>query len=185
MMSNENNKSNLFRVKSKNGVLRFFKAGVDINTCNDKVQTALFTCNVPEAVQAMIDADIDIHHLDNDGNNALFYAQNVEKVELLVSNGINVNHRNKSGTLAIQHIDVSPGLAKYLIKAGLDIHTKISRCILCPSVSLKGLSVGFVVRMLISVSAISRYLRCWYQNQSNRRYHQLCHHSLVYVERSE
>ncbi|MDK9466768.1 ankyrin repeat domain-containing protein [Klebsiella pneumoniae] len=110
----------------KNGVLRCLKAGMDINMCNSKGQTALFTCNVPEAIQAMIDADIDIHHLDNDGNNALFYAQNVETVELLVSNGINVNHRNKSGTLAIQHIDVSPGLVKYLIKAGLDIHTKDS-----------------------------------------------------------
>jgi hypothetical protein len=77
----------------------------DINICNEKRPN---TCNVPEAIQAMIDADIDIHHLDNDGNNALFYAQNVEQ-ELLVSNGINVNHRNKSGTLAIQHIDVSPG----------------------------------------------------------------------------
>ncbi|ELK9444353.1 ankyrin repeat domain-containing protein, partial [Escherichia coli] len=126
MISRENNKNNLFRVKSKNGVLRCLKAGMDINMCNSKGQTALFTCNVPEAIQAMIDADIDIHHLDNDGNNALFYAQNVETVELLVSNGINVNHRNKSGTLAIQHIDVSPGLVKYLIKAGLDIHTKDS-----------------------------------------------------------
>ncbi|WP_241361570.1 ankyrin repeat domain-containing protein, partial [Escherichia coli] len=81
---------NLFRVKSKNGVLRCLKAGMDINICNSKGQTALFTCNVPEAIQAMIDADIDIHHLDNEGNNALFYAQNVETVELLVSNGINV-----------------------------------------------------------------------------------------------
>ncbi|HFK1267572.1 TPA: ankyrin repeat domain-containing protein, partial [Escherichia coli] len=126
MISRENNKNNLFRVKSKNGVLRCLKAGMDINMCNSKGQTALFTCNVPEAIQAMIDADIDIHHLDNDGNNALFYAQNVETVELLVSNGINVNHRNKSGTLAIQHIDVSPGLVKYLIKAGPDIHTKDS-----------------------------------------------------------
>ena len=95
MISRENNKNNLFRVKSKNGVLRCLKAGMDINMCNSKGQTALFTCNVPEAIQAMIDADIDIHHLDNDGNNALFYAQNVETVELLVSNGINVNHRNK------------------------------------------------------------------------------------------
>ncbi|EAY4528918.1 ankyrin repeat domain-containing protein, partial [Salmonella enterica] len=126
MIPNESNKNDLFHVKSKNGVLRCLKAGVDINTCNDKGQTALFTCNVPEAIQAMIDADIDIHHLDNDGNNALFYAQNVETVELLVSNGINVNHRNKSGTLSIQHIDVSPGLVKYLIKAGLDIHAKDS-----------------------------------------------------------
>lgn len=102
---------------------------MDINMCNSKGQTALFTCNVPEAIQAMIDADIDIHHLDNDGNNALFYAQNVETVELLVSNGINVNHRNKSGTLAIQHIDVSPGLVKYLIKAGLISIPKIAMAI--------------------------------------------------------
>ena len=63
MKPNESNKNNLFRVKSKNGVLRCLKAGVDINICNDKGQTALFTCNVPEAIQAMIDADIDIHHL--------------------------------------------------------------------------------------------------------------------------
>ncbi|EBP1745695.1 hypothetical protein OB74_11110 [Salmonella enterica] len=120
------NKNNIFRVKSKNGVHRCLNAGVNINTCNNKGQTALFTCNVHEALQAMINAGIDVNHLDNDGNNALFYAQNVETVELLVSNGINVNHRNKSGTLAIQHINVSPGLIKYLIKAGLDIHAKDS-----------------------------------------------------------
>lgn len=72
MISSENNKNNLFRVKSKNGVLRCLKAGMDINMCNSKGQTALFTCNVPEAIQAMIDADIDIHHQDKDGNNALF-----------------------------------------------------------------------------------------------------------------
>jgi len=50
---------------------------------------------------------------------------------------------------------------------------------------MKSLSEGLVVLTLISVSAISRYLRCWYQNQSNRRHHQLYHHSLVYVDRSE
>jgi hypothetical protein len=38
MISNENNKNNLFRVKSKNGVLRCLKAGVDINICNEKVK---------------------------------------------------------------------------------------------------------------------------------------------------
>ncbi|WP_407221393.1 hypothetical protein [Enterobacter kobei] len=43
MKPNESNKNNLFRVKSKNGVLRCLKAGVDINICNDKGQTALFT----------------------------------------------------------------------------------------------------------------------------------------------
>lgn len=53
-----------------------------------------------------------------------FTLQNVETVERLVSNGINVNHRNKSGNLAIQHIDVSPGLITYLITAGLDIQAK-------------------------------------------------------------
>ena len=52
MISRENNKNNLFRVKSKNGVLRCLKAGMDINMCNSKGQTALFTCNVPEAIQA-------------------------------------------------------------------------------------------------------------------------------------
>ncbi|SQR20606.1 Uncharacterised protein [Escherichia coli] len=46
MISRENNKNNLFRVKSKNGVLRCLKAGMDINMCNSKGQTALFTCNV-------------------------------------------------------------------------------------------------------------------------------------------
>lgn len=126
MITKEINNNALFSVKSRNGVLRCLKSGVNINTCNNKGQTALFTCNVPEAIQAMIEAGININHLDNDGSNALFYAQNVETVELLVSNGINVNHLNESGTLAIQHIDVSPGLLKYLIKAGLDIHAKDS-----------------------------------------------------------
>nr|CAC9177081.1 Uncharacterised protein [Escherichia coli] len=41
MISRENNKNNLFRVKSKNGVLRCLKAGMDINMCNSKGQTAL------------------------------------------------------------------------------------------------------------------------------------------------
>ncbi len=45
MISRENNKNNLFRVKSKNGVLRCLKAGMDINMCNSKGQTALFTGN--------------------------------------------------------------------------------------------------------------------------------------------
>ncbi len=39
MISRENNKNNLFRVKSKNGVLRCLKAGMDINMCNSKGQT--------------------------------------------------------------------------------------------------------------------------------------------------
>lgn len=58
----------------------------------------------------------------------------------------------------------------------------ISRCIPYPSVSLKGLSEGLVVLTLISVKAISWYLQCWYQNQSNREYYQLYHHQLVYVQ---
>lgn len=74
MIIKNTSSENLFRVKSRNGVIRCIKSGVDINTCNNKGQTAFFTCNVPAAIQAIIDAGIDIHHLDNDVNNALFYA---------------------------------------------------------------------------------------------------------------
>lgn len=56
MIPNDSNKNNLFRVTSKNSVLRCLKAGVDINMCNSKGQTALFTCNIAEAIQAMSEA---------------------------------------------------------------------------------------------------------------------------------
>lgn len=115
---------NLFQVRSKNGVLRCLKAGVDINLLNSEGQTALFTCNDPDAMQAMIDSGINIHHLDNEGNNALFFARNIESVELLISNGININHRNKADALALQYIDVSPGLIRYMVKSGLNVHSR-------------------------------------------------------------
>ncbi|MGC6096750.1 hypothetical protein [Citrobacter portucalensis] len=74
----------------------------------------------------MIDTDINLHQLEHNENTALFYAKNIETVELLVSSDINVNHRNKLGTLSIQHIDVTPGLIKYHIKAGLNSYMDTS-----------------------------------------------------------
>lgn len=101
--------------------LDMLKKGMDINTCNENGQNALFYCDEIEKAELLISKGIKINHKDKDGRNALYSANEIVS-DYLIKNGINVNNIDKKGENALFKNRLSLNKAELLLSSGININ---------------------------------------------------------------
>jgi len=101
--------------------LDMLKKGIDINTCNENGQNALFYCDEVQKAELLISKGIKINHKDKDGRNALYNANELVS-DYLIKNGINVNNIDKKGENALFKNRLSLKKAELLLNSGININ---------------------------------------------------------------
>lgn len=137
-------RESFYKSSSHSDVMRFLRAGNDINATDGNGNNALFQCRTPEAMASLISNGINIHHVNNAGQNALFHQKDPELLERLISLGLDLKQTDIDGRSCIYGHFINPGSLKVLLNAGCDINHRdnLGNTLLHLPVSPEVLSLG-------------------------------------------
>ncbi|EOE5899611.1 ankyrin repeat domain-containing protein, partial [Salmonella enterica subsp. enterica] len=137
-------RESFYKSSSHSDVMRFLRAGNDINATDDNGNNALFQCRTPEAMTSLISNGINIHHVNNAGQHALFHQQDPELLETLISLGLDLKQTDIHGRSCIFGHFGNPESLEVLLNAGCDINHRdnLGSTLLHLPVSPEVLSLG-------------------------------------------
>ena len=146
-------------------LLKILKCGVDINSEDDKGQTALFqACKTgnERLVKTLLEEGASIHHQDHEGNTPIItisQGKNTNICQVLLDAGANIHDRNKQKTTPILNAaqSASDFLLRTLLQNGANINDTNAQD-MTPLLLAMQSQRGRIIEMLVENDALVYYL---------------------------